>query len=670
MLGPFPLGNSLSEGGLWGSPSNEGGEQPVIDSAWSPVALAAVTIDDRFWAPWQRINREYTLPTQYEQLRQTGRLDALRLNWQPGQQPVPHIFWESDIAKWIEAASYSLVTHPDAALQGQVDEAIALLAAAQQPDGYLNVYFTVVKPGQRWTDLRDAHELYCAGHLIEAGVAHFQATGQRTLLDVVCRYADYIGGVFGTAPGQKRGYCGHEEIELALVKLYRVTGQHEYLRLSQYFVDERGQQPFYFDLEAAQRGTPGYFEAHLQAPRDLRRAREYHQAHAPVREQREVVGHAVRAMYLYAAMADLVAESGDETLREACRRLWEHLGSRRLYITGGLGPAAENEGFTSDYDLPNETAYAETCAAIGLVFWAQRMVNLEGEGRYGDVLEQALYNGALSGMSADGRRYFYANPLASQGDRHRQEWFDCACCPPNLARLLASLGGYLYSTRGDEVAVHLYVQSTVRLSMGGQELTLRQVTDYPWQGAVRLTVALAQPATFGLRLRLPGWSQGARLRVNGQAVDLAGAVTAGYARVEREWREGDEVELELPMPVQRVYAHPRVRQDAGKVALRRGPLVYCVEEADVPAEPGRVVLPRDAALQARFEASLLDGVVVVSGAALAADVGGWDGQLYREAAPELRPLELRAVPYYAWDNRQPGQMRVWLGEGVATDAAQ
>jgi uncharacterized protein len=634
--------------------------------AWKPVPLTDVRIDDEFWSPRLRITREQTIPYEYRQCKQTGRIDAFRLDWRPGQEPVPHIFWDSDVAKWIEAASYSLATHPNPQLDALLDEVIALIASAQQPDGYLNIYFTVVKPGQRWTDLRDAHELYCAGHLIEAGVAHYEATGKRTLLDVVCRYADHIDTVFGRGPGQKRGYCGHEEIELALVKLYRATGEERYLRLSQYFVDERGREPYYFDLEAAQRGRPSYFEEHFKRLH-LRSLREYNQSHKPVREQSEVVGHAVRAMYLYSAMADLAGETGDETLLEACRRLWDHLCATRLYITGGLGSSAQNEGFTFDYDLPNETAYAETCAAIGLVFWSHRMAQLDCDARYTDVMERALYNGVISGMSLDGTRFFYVNPLASLGDAHRQEWFDCACCPPNLARLLASLGHYIYSRGESEVAVHLYIQGSARLTMHGRNVLVRQQTRYPWEGTVTILVDVDQPTAFGLRLRVPGWCRDATLRVNGEAVDVAAVVSNGYLRVDRRWQSGDRVELDLPMPVERMYAHPLVRQDAGCVALQRGPLVYCLEEADNPGALHMLRLPKEAPLGARFEHALLGGVTAITGTALVTDGTEWGRTLYRPESAPLIPRPFTAIPYYAWDNRQPGQMRVWIHEAAAAN---
>ncbi len=496
-----------------------------ISQSYRPVPLTAVTITDSFWEPRIRVNREQTLPHVYRLCKETGRIEAFKLDWKPGVEPVPHIFWVSDVAKWIEAASNSLATHPDPELDALLDETIDLVVKAQQPDGYLNPYFTVVKPEQRWTNLRDMHELYCAGHLVEAGVTHFQATGKRVLLDTVCRYVDYIDTVFGTQPGKKRGYPGHEEIELALVKLYQVTGEKRYLRLSQYFVDERGHQPHYFDMEARLRGEdPKIFWA---------KTYEYNQSHLPVRVQSEVVGHAVRAMYLYSAMADLARELGDYTLFQACTRLWNHLCTKRMYITGGIGSSWQNEGLTRDYDLPNESAYAEACAAIGLILWSHRMQQLDCDGRYADVLERVLYNGMLSGVSLDGHKFFYENPLASPGNHHRQEWYDCACCPPNIARLLASLGQYIYASTDTEVVVHLYIQSSVRLALDGREITVRQETTYPWDGLITIQLGMDESTVFGLNLRIPGWCRTARLSVNGDSLDLTEHIIKGYARVER-----------------------------------------------------------------------------------------------------------------------------------------
>ncbi len=458
----------------------------------------------------------------FNMCKESGRIDAYRLQWKPGMAKAPHQFWDSDVAKWIEAASYSLAVFPSPALDTLLDRVIALIASAQQRDGYLNPHYTVVEPDKRWTNLRHGHELYCAGHMIEAGVAHFQATGKSTLLNVVLQYADYIDTVFGTERGKRRGYCGHEEIELALIKLYRLTGNTRYLRLSQYFIEERGQSPCYFDTE--------------EAPDHHRLGREYHQAHLPVREQTEVVGHAVRAMYLYSAMADLAYETQDETLLSACKHLWNHLQSKRMFITGGIGSSMYNEGFSSDYDLPNETAYAETCAGIGLVLWSHRMLQLECDAQYADVMERTLYNGVLSSVSQDGTTFFYVNPLASSGNIARQEWFDCACCPTNITRLLASLGQYIYAQNEQEVAVHLYVQSTVQLHIHGQQVTLRQETRYPWDEHVKLTLELEQPTSFAIRLRIPGWCSEPTLFVNNEPVDITAMSENGYVRLERTWK--------------------------------------------------------------------------------------------------------------------------------------
>ncbi|HEX6291878.1 MAG TPA: beta-L-arabinofuranosidase domain-containing protein [Herpetosiphonaceae bacterium] len=629
--------------------------------ALSPVAHTEVVIDDAFWAPRQRINREQTIPHIYEQCRRTGRLDALRGVWSPevvrggvGGSNIPVLFWDSDVAKWIEAASYSLATHPDPQLEAQVDQVIAAVAQGQQPDGYLNSWFGVVEPEKRWTNLRDWHELYDAGHLIEAGVAHTQATGRYTLLDVVRRYADYIDSVFGPEEGKRQGYCGHPEIELALVRLYRATGEQRYLNLARYFVDERGRQPHYFDQEARARGEdPAQFWA---------RTHEYSQSHCPVREQDEVVGHAVRAAYLYSAMADLAAEDGDRDLLAACRRLWRHLTTRRMYVMGGIGSSKQNEGFTNDYDLPNESAYAETCAGIALVFWAQRMLQIDLDRRYADVMELVLYNAVLSGVSMDGRHFFYDNPLASDGTHHRAEWFGCPCCPPNLARLVASLGGYIYAQGDGEAVVHLYVQSEARLRIGEQAVTLRQTTNYPWDGAVTIRVGLAGPRTFGLRLRVPAWCRTPRISINGVAVEVADMAQGGYAYVHRTWQDCDEVALDLPMEVERLYAHPDVRADAGSVALRRGPIVYCLEQADHRVPLHRLLLPGQAECIARFDAEQLGGVVILEAPGAALSDAGWDATLYRATPPETEPCAIHAIPYVAWDHRAAGPMTVWVRE--------
>ena len=620
----------------------------------SPVEHTAVTIDDAFWSPRLQTVREHTLPFIYEQIKQAGYFEAYKDKWKQSKVRIPFVFYESDLSKWLEAVSYSLATHPDPTLDALADEVIAFIASFQQPDGYLNIWFTQVEPERRWTNLRDWHELYCAGHLIEAAVAHFRATGKRNLLDVVCRYADYIASIFGTAEGQTRGYSGHEEIELALVKLYQATGEERYLRLSHYFIEERGQrrpEGHYFDIEARKRGEePSQFWA---------RTYEYNQSHAPVREQREVVGHAVRAMYLYSALVDLAKQLGDDTLFQVCERFWNHLCSTRIYVTGGIGSSANNEGFTSDYDLPNVNAYAETCAAIGLVFWNHRMLQYDADGRYADVLERALYNGILSSIALDGQSFFYENPLESDGTHHRQPWFRCACCPPNIARLFMSLGQYIYGVSTTDVLVHLYIQSTATMLVGNERVVLRQESNYPWDGAIKLHLELEKPAEFGLNLRIPAWSRGAQLSVNGVDIAIEQTAYPGYAHIQRRWQSGDVVILTLDMPVERMYAHPDIRADAGCVALQRGPLVYCLEAADNPVPLHRLRLPENTTFESHFDTALLDGVIVIQGEAALLETEDWAGTLYRSTPATQRPYTFTAIPYYAWDNRQPGEMLVF-----------
>jgi DUF1680 family protein len=614
---------------------------------FNPVPFTQVTLNDSFWQPRQLVNREVSLPHVYAWLERTGRVDAFKLQWRAGDPNPPHIFWDSDVAKWLEAAAYSYADFPDSQLETLMYKVIALIASAQQPDGYLNTHFTVVEPGKRFTNLRDRHELYCAGHLIEAGVAHFQATSQRTLLEVVSRYADLIDATFGRAEGQKRGYPGHEELELALVKLYRATGKKRYLELSQYFVNERGLQPHYYDLEARARGDdPAAYWARTYA---------YLQAHAPVREQTEVVGHAVRAMYLYSAMTDLARETDDESLFRACETLWEHLTTRRMYVTGGIGSSGHNEGFTSDYDLPDLSAYAETCASIGLVFWAHRLSNLTGESKYVDVLERALYNGVASGVSLNGRGFFYENPLASLGNHHRQEFFDCACCPPNVARLFASLGQYFYSTDGAEIAVQLYGQGSARIG----DLTLQQVTEYPWDGRIRLQIETSKPASFKLHLRLPGWCTSYRLSLNEQVVSPT--LERGYLCLQRKWHSGDEILLDLEMPVVYLRSHPLVASGVGRAALQRGPLVYCLESADHSGvSVHHLMAPKEASAWRVEKSTDWESVITLQTEGLQFDASAWNKSLYSTQIPTTQPASLTAIPYCLWDNRAPGEMRVWL----------
>ncbi len=622
--------------------------------ALNPVPLPNVTIRDSFWTPRLECNRNVTIPTIYQRCEETGRIDAWKLNWKPGMPNEPHVFWDSDVAKWLEAACYSLITHPDPELRKTVDTLTDWIIRAQQPDGYINTHFTVVRPDMRWKNLRDWHELYCAGHLIEAAIAHHQATGETRLLDALCRYADHIGRVFGRGPGQKRGYPGHEEIELALIKLYRTTGQKRYLELAKYFVDERGQPPHYFDLEARERG---------EDPADYwAGSHEYTQSHLPVREQREPVGHAVRGAYLYCAMADLAVEYQDRELWQACKSIWRHLVSRRLYVHGGVGSSAANEGYTQDYDLPNETAYAETCAAIALFLWAHRMLLIERHAHYADVMERALYNNILAGVSLRGDTFFYENPLSSRGQHHRWTWHHCSCCPPNLARLLASLGRYIYSTSPDALYVQLYIGSEAQVRLAGVPVQVQTTVSLPQEGRAVLQLQPQQSCEFTLALRRPEWCRDMEVFVNGKRVSIEKMLREGFVRLRREWQPGDRIEIEFDMPVLRLQAHPAVRENCGRVALQRGPWLYCFEEVDNGGQLHDLRLPAHAQLQPCFESDLLGGLMTLAGTAFRRNPDTWNDALYRQARTELVETPIKAIPYYAWDNRAPGEMLVWILE--------
>ncbi|HOQ72916.1 MAG TPA: glycoside hydrolase family 127 protein [Limnochordia bacterium] len=578
------------------------------------------------------------------------------------------VFQDSDVAKWLEAVAYSLATHPDPQLEATADEVIDLVARAQQPDGYLNSYYTIVDPENRWTNLSENHELYCAGHFIEAAVAYYEATGKDKLLQVVCKLVEHIDSIFGPEEGKKKGYPGHEEIELALIRLYRVTRDERHLRLAQFFVEERGKQPNYFEEEARARGPQ-------RSPNWGLFGLDYNQAHLQVREQTTVEGHAVRAMYLFSAVADLAQETGDPQLLQVSKTLWDNMVSRRMYITGGIGSQAHGEGFTIDYDLPSSRAYAETCAAIGLFFWGHRLLQLEPDNRYADEMERALYNGILSGMSWEGDRFFYVNPLevdpavcrARHDHRHvkatRQGWFACACCPPNLARLLTSLHHYIYSCGPQGLFVHFFADSAVEFPAAGKKVGLRQTTDYPWDGRVQLDLDLEGEAPFSLHVRLPGWCRQVEVKVNGEVLsDLAGHTHRGYLVLTRTWRAGDRVELDLAMPVEKVYAHPKVREAAGRIALQRGPVIYCLEEVDNGPDLHSLLLAREPRFQVAREPEL--GVPAISAQGFRLEAAG--SQLYTTEKPRRTAVTIKAIPYFAWDNRRPGAMLVWMraeGEG-------
>ncbi|HOA72015.1 MAG TPA: glycoside hydrolase family 127 protein [Phycisphaerae bacterium] len=610
-----------------------------------PVPFTDVHIEDAFWGPRIRTNRTSTLAACLKQCEDTGRIS----NFSKAAGKIPgkyegRFYNDSDVYKVLEGAAYCLAQDRDPQLEARIDAIIDEIAAAQQPDGYINAYYTVMEPDKRWTNLCVMHELYCAGHMFEAAVAYAQATGKTKFLDVARRMADHIDGIFG--PGKRTGWPGHQEIELALVKLYRYTGEERYARLAQYFIDVRGTT----QLE------------NFEHP-------EYMQAHKPIREQTDVVGHAVRALYMYSGVADVAALTGDPSLFATMDTIWHNIVDKKMYITGGVGARHAGEAFGDPYELPNDTAYCETCAAIGLALWNYRLNLLHGDGRYFDVVERAIYNGILSGVSLEGDRFFYVNPLSSNGKHHRQPWFGTACCPTNIVRFVPSIPGYVYATDDEGIWVNLYVQSTAKASIPSGPVKLTQKTDYPWSGDVSITVEPAQPAEFTLSLRIPQWW------CSSPAVKVAGrplhdmVLDKGYVRIRREWKPGDTVELSLSMPVQRMQAHPQVTANVGRVALQRGPIVYCLEAVDNGGRVADLVLPRDAKLAAEKVADLLGGVVVIRAQALRVDVPSWEGRLY-QPLPSAKPAQLTAVPYAVWDHREAGQMMVWIPEAVGLAATQ
>lgn len=633
------------------------------DRQFRPLPVPSVELNGLFGDRQDAIC-DSTAETLLDRCVEAGMLDAIDTSKESPGIIIPiqpwggttQMFWDSDLAKSIETVAYSLYRRANPQLEARVDAIVDMYEKMQDEDGYLNAWFQRIQPERRWTNLRDHHELYCAGHLIEAAVAYYQATGKRKLLEVMCRFADYMITVFGHGEGQIRGYCGHEEIELALVKLARVTGKKKYLDLAKYFIDERGTEPHYFTDEALRDGRdPAKF---------IQKTYEYNQAHQPVREQKKVVGHAVRAMYLYSGMADIATEYNDDTLTSALETLWDDLTTKQMYVTGGIGPAASNEGFTAYYDLPNESAYAETCASVGLVFWASRMLGRGPDRRYGDIMEQALYNGAMSGLSLDGKRFFYENPLESAGKHHRWIWHNCPCCPPNISRLLASIGSYMYAVAEDEIAVHLYGESKARFEIGGAKLELSQKTHYPWDGAIRFDLSADRPARFALSLRIPEWAEGAAIKVNGETIGLQSVIVDGYARIEREWKSGDHVDLDIPLAPRVLFANPLVRQDAGRTALMRGPLVYCVEATDNGAGLNGIVLAGDVSMAKSSEVPELRGAVALD-LMVKRDEADWGSALYRTSPPKAREATARFVPYSFWDNREPGEMLVWVRAGEA-----
>jgi DUF1680 family protein len=627
-----------------------------MEIGWSPLPRNRVTIQGGFWKKWRELIGNVTLFHQLAEMRGEGHIDALELDqrmhrgrslgdgWYWGAS----IFWDSDLAKWLEAASAYLEQAKDDRLEQAMDDVIARFERAQAPDGYVNSHILTWRPRHRFKNLRDLHELYCAGHLIEAAVVHYEATGKSSLLNVARRFADLLVKRFGPNPDQTPGYCGHPEVELALVRLYRLTDEPSYLELSRFFINQRGQEPNFFDLEAAARLDSEPFRPnHPGSPY------AYMQAHQPIRDQSKVVGHAVRAMYLFSAVTDIGLETADPHLLQAAERIWRDVIDTKLYVTGGIGSASENEGFTRDYDLPNERAYAETCASIGLFLFAHRLRQSRLSSEFGDVMELALYNCILSGVGLDGKTFFYDNPLASHGQHQRIPWpWWCPCCPPNLARLISSLSGYLISQRAEDIAIHHYITGEVTLD----NLRLQVESGLPFSGESRITVTADEPRERTLALRVPGWAGETIVLLNGTVAQPENS--DGYLLFRRIWQAGDQIDLHFEMPIRKRFARFEVDADRGRLALLRGPLVYCLEQVDNGSDLDRLIIPAEEEFRPVEAKELLGGIVTLRSRALRESPIETKG-LYADQPPKTETVEVTAIPYYAWANRGAGEMQIW-----------
>ncbi|GAB2572099.1 glycoside hydrolase family 127 protein [Gracilibacillus alcaliphilus] len=633
---------------------------------------AETKITSGFWETYQKVVNDNVIPYQWkvlnDQLEDIEPSRALRnFRIAAGVEDGEYygmVFQDSDVYKWLESVAYSLRNYPDEELEACADEVIDLIGSAQLADGYVNTYYQV-KEGldKRWTNVRDNHELYCAGHMIEAAVAYYDTTKKTPFLEIAKKFADYIAEVFGPNDGQIKGYPGHEEIELALVRLYLVTNDKTYLDLATFFVEERGKKPNYFNVEAEAQGREPQSWWHGD--------HEYSQAHLPIREQKEAVGHAVRAVYFYSAVADLARLNQDETLKTAVKTLWENVVNKKMSINGGIGASPWGEAFAENYDLPNDTPYNETCASVGLAFWAKRMLALEPNGAYADVLENAVYNGSLCGMDLQGKRFLYVNPLQIDGahacKRHdhkhvtpeRQKWFTCACCPPNLARLIGSIGDYFVLNVADDIFINLYGDSETNLTWHDEAVTVTQETNYPWEGNIAITFNSARSVAGKIALRIPAWADNYTLTINGK--ERTANLQNGYLVIDRTWENNDQIILDLDMSLHQVFAHTNVTEDIGKAAVVRGPLVYVAEEVDNGGDLGTLWLT-EAPLKEKVCDDLLPNAVYLTGEAKR--LVSSENQTYSYQKPTFESTDITLIPYFMWGNREYGEIRVWLNAAI------
>ncbi len=637
----------------------------VKDYPIQPVTFTKVKLDDKFWSPRIEINRTVTIPASFARCENTGRVKNFEMAAaRKGSFCTKFPFDDTDIYKTIEGASYSMAVHPDPKLAAYVDSLITIVGKAQEPDGYLYTARTIdpLHPHpwsgpERWVKENElSHELYDSGHMFEAASAHYLATGERNFLDIALKNADLLVKTFG--PGKRHVAPGHEIVEMGLVRLYRITGKKDYLDLAKFFIDERGKRQY--DKTANDEWKNGM----------------YWQDDEPVVDQDAAEGHAVRAMYLYSGMADVAALTGDKQYIDAIDRIWNNMVGKKIYVQGGIGAVPNGERFGADYELPNATAYNETCAAIGDVFWNQRMFLLHGDSKYIDVLEKVLYNGLISGVGLDGKSFFYTNAMQiTDGFTHpameptRSGWFECSCCPTNMVRFLPSLPGYIYAQKGNSIYVNLFIAGTANISLNNKNVKITQVNNYPWSGALSLSVEPQSPARFNVLVRIPGWSRAKAIpsdlysfenkaasnvviKLNGRPVKYT--MQNGYAVINSQWKKGDKITLNLPMEVKKVIANKAVKVDSNKVALQRGPIMYCGEWKDNEGKVSNVIIPRNTNFKPAYEGDLLNGVMILKAEVLKRD----------SVYGKVKKAEFTAIPYYSWANRGKGEMMVWFPQSL------
>ncbi|HVS93489.1 MAG TPA: glycoside hydrolase family 127 protein [Mucilaginibacter sp.] len=634
-----------------------------------PVPFTSVKLSDQFWTSRIEINRTVTIPASFARCESTGRVKNFVMAAEhQGKFCTVYPFDDTDIYKTIEGASYSLAEHPDPKLRAYLDSLINIVGKAQEPDGYLYTARSIdpLHPGpwagpERWVnEQKMSHELYDCGHLYEAAAAHYLATGERNLLNIALKNADLLVRTFG--PDKLHVAPGHEIVEMGLVKLYRITGKKDYLMLAKFFIDQRGHKQY--NKKSQSEWENG----------------KYFQDDVPVVDQTEAEGHAVRAMYLYSGMADVAALTGDTAYLKAIDRIWNNMVGKKMYVQGSIGAVGDGERFGENYELPNATAYNETCAAIGSVFWNERMFLLHGDSKYIDVLEKTLYNGLISGVGLDGKSFFYTNAMQIHNnfkgpdtEPQRSGWFTCSCCPTNVVRLIPSVPGYVYAENGNTVYVNLFISGAGNLKVDGKAVNIVQQNNYPWDGALAFTINPEKKMDMDLRMRIPGWAQNeaipsdlysyekttamqVEIKVNGLPVNYQ--VEKGYAVLNRKWKKGDKVEVVLPMQVRRVVANSNIADDIGKVALQRGPIMYCAEWKDNNGLASNFIVPKDAAFKPEYEASLLNGVMVLKADVKTVNVDATGQNISTGNAT------LTAIPYYSWANRGKGEMTVWFPEQV------